>query len=140
MIFSEQHRQMLAVLAPYLEHEIEVETRAHGRGTLVGLPFCQAPCEKPRAEVRLHSGGCDEVLDLADVKPVLWMPFDIDYAVTAAGFAPPPAWQAVARADFEELQYMAEIVDTARAMGLALNLDSQQFARRYPTHKERDAA
>ena len=122
----------LTTFAPYLPAGIEVESPAFGRGLLVGLPY-STRWERPFADVRFEGRTALSWLsyDLSNIKPVLY-----DARDAAAVVAALPSIQrtgghfGLTIHDAEQLHRLARIVDTARALGIALNLPEGSYVRR----------
>ena len=122
---------LTATLAPYLAAGIEVESAAHGRGVLVGLPYSQK-WECAQAEVRFEGSMAFnwDVYQLDKLKPVLWHADDYLEAIDAVAGKLPMHWQTLCLAPAEDLEEMAAVVDAARALGIALNLPAGSYIRK----------
>lgn len=121
--------QLYAALAPYLAHQVDVAHAAHGVGRLLGLPYCQA-WDAPRAEV-YYDGYCLNYHDLAGVRPVLYSTDDLGELREKHQAA--NNWDAVALLHLisaAELERWARIVDAARGLHIALNLQPHQYQRK----------
>ena len=127
----------LAPLALYLPHGIEVEHVVYGRCQLLGLPYVQ-PWDRSPAGPHAHlyfeaappNEVCSGVKELSSVKPVLYHPADIlgrrggldhfgdSYPTEALLFSA------------LELDALAQMVDSLRALGIALNLPAGSYVRK----------
>ena len=128
------HTAFLAVLAPYLAAGIEVESRGWGRGILLGLPYC-APWKTASVDASFTYTGSDAVasgvVEVRTVKPVLWHAEDRLTVVLAMPSSQRTAGHfGIVNHEVEELEKMARIVDTARALGIALNLPEGSYVRK----------
>jgi hypothetical protein len=125
----------LQTLALYLAADIEVENPAWGRGRLVGLPHCFPYDRSPsgaHANVRFLAPPPNEVasgiITLSKLKPVL---YELSDRVRVLATHPNRAQHVdVLRLDRDELERMAAIVDTTRALGIALNLPPTDYIRK----------
>jgi hypothetical protein len=130
------HTAHLRVLAPYLPYGIEVEHAALGRGVLVGLPACHVNDLSPLASVRFDGlPSFPDYYELGSVKPVLYAAEDAAAVVAAL-----PSIQrtgghfGLTIHEAEQLNHLARIVDTARALGIALNLPEGSYVRKELAH------
>lgn len=133
---------LLALLGPYLAHQLEVESPAHGRGTLLGLPWSPV-WEQPVAECLFpdEPGSRDERDDCQEyrtgrLRPVLWAPEDLGLAMVDASRG---RGRDLALVELlgglgpERLQYFAQVTDAVRALGVAVGLTPSQYVRKEAT-------
>ena len=130
-------RALVALLAPYLAHNLEIDSPAHGRGTLLGLPWSPA-WEQPVAECHFphdparpdEEGDCEEYRT-GRLRPVLWAPEDLADAIAAAGRGDDLALDGLLGGYLpRELDYFARVTDTLRALGVAVGLTPGQYVRK----------
>lgn len=124
----------LATLAPYLPFSVEVAHAAHGRGTLVGLPACHINDHGPLASVRFDGlPSFPDYYELGSVKPVLY-DFNDAYEVLKGKCLDSPSEEStkwgVLWSNSDSLEFYAQLVDDARALGIALNLPAGSYIRK----------
>ena len=136
MVLPPAARAHQALLGKYLHAGIEVEHSFHGRGVLVGLPCAHINDEQPLATIRLHDrpdSYFPDYYNAADCKPVLYAPED---AMALAHGIPSSqrtsAHHMLSAYDVDSLNRVARMVDTARSMGIALNMPEGSYLRREP--------
>ena len=131
-MLSPEQRGFLAVFAPYLAAGIAVESPAWGRGALLGLPYSEL-WDRPHAHVRFAFPPPDQaatgVVELGNLRPVLYAPAD-RVRVLACHPNDRSAFTDVLRLPLDELERMAHIVDSTRALGIALNLSLGAYVRK----------
>ncbi|GAA4349945.1 hypothetical protein GCM10023185_07110 [Hymenobacter saemangeumensis] len=122
----------LRILSLYLAAGIPVEHKAHGRGILKGLPFCQVPTERAVAEVAFdppNAMGMHDIEDVANVVPVLYDLADLDKVLNEhpdTGYL----FDLLGGFTDTDLQHFALVTDTVRALGVALNIPEGSYTRR----------
>lgn len=123
-----------ASLARYLAAGIEVESKAYGRGALVGLPYIQLGAVAI-ADVILEFPGEDAVssgmYQLSSIRPILFSPDDRAQVVAQLASSQRHGGHfGLVSTDVDDLERMARIVDTARGLGIALNITESEYVRK----------
>ena len=126
------------LFGPYLGTRPEVQHAAHGRGVLVGLPNCHINDGKPLGSVEFASlpdGHFPDYRELSELKLVLYDGSDALEVASHAALPKEVALKALtvllrAPRPIAELQLWAEVVDAARALGIALNLPAGSYVRK----------